>query len=149
MDIPDFQIAVEQFREFLVRHDVRTPITWVFRDDLCPRTSGHLLVRYPPPAENEHLAEKVFSEGKRKGLVEITAVASSDLLTAATVWFPRTPQDEVQGWSNGMKLSIIQPLPVVDPITFGFTWQMVQWSSVYRRYQKNSPFVGTRAWAGV
>lgn len=95
------------------------------------------------------MAEKVFSEGQRKGLVEITAVASSDLLTAATVWFPRTPRDEVQGWSNGMKLSIIQPLPIVDPITFGFTWQMVRWSSVYRRYQQQNPFVGTRAWAGI
>ncbi|MGZ5443923.1 MAG: hypothetical protein ACXW5U_03320 [Thermoanaerobaculia bacterium] len=48
-----------------------------------------------------------------------------------------------------MKLSIIQPLPVVDAITFGFTWQLVRWPSAYRRYQQQKQFVGTRAWADV
>ena len=79
--------------------------------------------------------------------MEVAAVASSDHLTAATVWFPRTAAAEVQGWDRGMKLSLIQPLPIADPITFWFTWKMVQCSSVYRRYQGRRAFVGTRAWA--
>lgn len=147
MAIPNFPTAVEQFRDFLRRNDVTAPIVWVFKDDLCPRSTTHLLVRNPPPSENASLAEKVFSEGRRRGLVEIAAVASSEQFVAATVWFPRTLADEIQGWDRGMKLSLIQPLPIADPITFGFTWKMVQWSSEYRRYQRRKAFVGSRAWA--
>ena len=145
MDIPPFYIALAQFRDFLNRNGASNTIEWVFRDDLCPR-GGEFLICRKVSSENERLAEKIFSEGRRKGLVEISAIAASPRFTAATVWYPRTDRDEVQGWSRGMKVSIAQPLPHAELVS-RLAWRLVRWSPSYRRYQSNEAFVGTREWA--
>jgi hypothetical protein len=33
-------------------------------------------VKYPPPAKNTSLAKRVFSEGRERGLVEISGIAT-------------------------------------------------------------------------
>jgi hypothetical protein len=147
MEIPSFSIAVEQFREFLQRNGAPSSIVWTFRDDLCPRSANRFLVRPDSRGENERLCEKVFGEAKHKGLVEISAVAASERMTAATIWYPRTERDEVQGWNQGMKLSVIQPLPRAEVIDSAFFWQLVRFSPAFRRYQADAAFVGTREWA--
>ena len=68
-----------------------------------PRRFGF---KYPSSRQNISLAEKVFGEGREKGLVEIHAVAVAAGQIAATVWFPKYAHEEVQGWNRGMKLSI-------------------------------------------
>ena len=91
------------------------------------------------------LARKVFSEGRERGLVEITAIATAARKVAATVWFPN---EEVQGWSQGMKLSISQPLP--DAKTVGVVrWQLLNLLPSFRRYQRMAFFIGTRKWAAA
>jgi hypothetical protein len=51
-----------------------------------------------------------FAEAREKGLVHIHAVAIASGKTAATVCFAKYAHEEVQGWNQGMKLSISQPL---------------------------------------
>jgi hypothetical protein len=37
---------------------------------------------------------------------------------AATVWFSKYPDEEVQGWNLGMKLAILQTLPAARLMEF-------------------------------
>ena len=64
------------------------------------------MLRFPSQIRNLALAEKVFAEGREKGLVDIHAIASVDDKVAATVWFPKFIGEKIQGWNSGMKLSI-------------------------------------------
>lgn len=146
MDIPNFDTAVESFRSFLARNGHPTKIAWVFRDDLvASRDEGR--IRSPLPAENQTLARKVFEEGRAKGLIAIIAVGTIDQLTVSTVRFPRTADDEVQGWNQGMKLSIVQPLPSLRRVAGRFSWWLVSLSREYLLYQHQHVFIPTREWA--
>jgi hypothetical protein len=147
-DISDFNLAISDFRLFLAEQGHPDDLFWVFRDDLWCRGPNHVLVRYPPPAENQLLAKKVYDEGRGRGLVGITAVATAGGRTAATVWFPKYPEDEVQGWSQGRKLSIRQPLPEAKAVS-GSRWHIIKLLPGYRRYQRNEWSVGSRRWAAA
>jgi len=145
-DIPDFAEAVQRFRRFLSESGHSDQVFWVFRDDICQLSVTRVLVKYPPPSENEALAQKVFAEGRARGLVEITAVAATRNKLAATIWFPKHPHEEVQGWNQGMKISILQPLPrarLVRPLW----WKFLRLLPRHRRYQEMASFIGTRDWA--
>ena len=147
-DIPELDVAVARFRQLLLDNGQPTTLLWVFRDDVYARTPSVVALRYPPPGENFSLAEKVFNEGRVAGLVEISAIGTTGKAVAATVWFPRTPGDEVQGWNGGMKLSIVKPLPNAKLVS-GWLWGITQYLPSYRRYQREAAFIGTRAWAAV
>ena len=109
-DIPDFAEALTQFRSFVEESGHPSDLLWVFRDDVWQLYPRAVWVKYPSPPVNATLAEKVFAEGRERGLVQIYAVAIVVDKIAATVWFPKYAHEEVQGWSEGMKLSISQPL---------------------------------------
>lgn len=108
-----------------------------------------MVVGYPRPQGNEVLARKVYEEGRARGLVRIDAVAASKEETFATVWYPRAPEDEVQGWYEGLKLAIRQPLPRADLVRGARQWSSICRSFVYRRYQKYEASIGTRSWAAA
>jgi hypothetical protein len=147
-EISDFNLAVSDFRHFLSEQGHSDDLFWVFRDDLWYSGPNQVLIRYPPPAENPLLARKVYDEGRERGLVGITAVATAEGRTAATVWFPRYPEEEVQGWSQGRMLSIRQPLPEAKAVG-GLRWQIIRQLPSYRRYQRNEWSVGSRRWAAA
>src|SRR5690349_670069 len=109
-DIPEFEDALSSFRKFLTDNDHPAEIVWIFLDDLWKRSVTEVFVRVPSQPENFALAKKVFNEGRRKGLVDVHAIAIVGDAVAATVWFPRTSNDEIQGWARGMKLTISKPL---------------------------------------
>ena len=146
--IPEFDHAVSDFRRFLAEQGHPDDLIWVFRDDLWRRGPDHILVRYPPPTENHLLAKKVYEEGRERGLVAITAIATAESRTAATVWFPKYPEEEVQGWSQGCKLSVRQPLPVAEGVS-GWRWQLIKLLPSYRRSQRDEWSVGSRRWAAA
>jgi hypothetical protein len=147
-EIPEFHVAIIDFRQFLVEQGHADELVWVFRDDLWFRGPDQVLMRYPPPAGNKSLAEKVYDEGRKRGLVEITAVATTSGHVAATVWFPKFPEEEVQGWSQGLKLAIRQPLPAAK-VVGGLRWRMVSHLSGYRWYQRHEFSIGSRRWAAA
>ena len=111
------------FRGFLAQHGHPVELFWVFRDDVWfPRLSD-AVVRFPVPSSNSVLAEKVYAEGRERGLISLNAIAATSDRVAATVWFPKFPEEAVQGWAEGLKLSIREPLPKAR-LLGGWRWQM-------------------------
>ncbi|HKQ08558.1 MAG TPA: hypothetical protein VJ464_25780 [Blastocatellia bacterium] len=147
-DIPDFQEALALFRSFLADQRHPDKVIWVFREDVWKRSPTQVFIKYPPPQENASLIQKVFSEGRQRGLIDITAVAATYDKVVASVWFPKYPEEEVQDWDRGMKLSIIQPLPYPKLLP-PWMWRLIQLLPQYQQYQKGAGFIGTRPWAAA
>ena len=148
IDIPDFEEAVSSLRQFLMENGHPAKIVWIFRDDLWKRSVSEVFVRVPSQPKNLALAKKVFNEGRTKGLVDVHAVAIAGDAAAATVWFPRTSDDEIQGWDRGMKLTISRPL--LRAKTFGsFRWWLFSFLGGFRHYQAHEFTIGTRNWAAA
>ena len=144
-DIADFEAAVASFREFLAEEGRLSKIVWVFREDIWKR-SDHVVFRSSSQIKNAALAKKVFEEGRRKGLVNIHAIATVNDQVLATVWFPKFAGEEAQGWSRGMKLSIAHPLPLAKSVG-RLRWLYCRLQPEFRHYQRFELCVGTRAWA--
>jgi hypothetical protein len=107
-----------------------------------------ITTRIPSQPENFALAKKLFNEGRRKGLVDVHAIAIVGDAVAATVWFPRTSNDEIQGWARGMKLTIAKPL--LRARVFGsFRWWLFSFLSRFGYYQAHEFTIGTRRWAAA
>ena len=146
--IPEFSEAVESFQAFLATDSLPTAITWVFRDDIWFVAHDTLIARSEPGGGSASLAEKVYSEGQAKGLIEIIAIGRSQSHTLATVWFPKFAEDEVQGWNVGLKLAIRQPCPAAWRVG-GVLWRILEWSPAFKRFQRAYGFIGTREWAAA
>jgi hypothetical protein len=144
-DIPLFEDAVTSFQRFLADQSHPSEIFWVFREDIWKR-SGEVLLRFPSRVRNEAIAKKVFEEGRKKGLVEISAIASAGHQVAATLWFPKFVSEEVQGWSRGLKLSIAKPLPAAKFVG-GPRWLCFRLHPQFQHYQRSESLIGTKAWA--
>jgi hypothetical protein len=137
-----------QFRRFLAESGHPEEVFWVFRDDIWQLSLTDARVKYPPPAENLILAQKVFEEGRERGLIEITAIATTKQKVAAAVWFPKYPNEEIQGWNRGMKLAISEPLPrakVVGRLRWWLHWFLPR----FRQFQRRAIFIGTKRWAAA
>jgi len=147
-ELPDFTEAVEDFRRFLADNGHPDVVIWVFRDDLWKRSLTQVLIKYPPSPENASLAQKVFADGRASGLVEIKALATTSDIVAATVWFPKYPEEEVQGWDQGMKLGIIQPLAQAK-LVGAWRWRLIQYLPRFQQYQRTAWGIGTKAWAAA
>ena len=144
-DIPDFAEAVDLFRDFLTKTGHSGEVFWVFRDDVWRLSPTYAWVKYPPPAKNASLAKKVFSEGRERGLVEISGIATAAQKVAATIWFPKYDNEQTQGW-EGMKMTIYDPLP--DAKLVGrLRWQLLRFDPGFQRYQRMEFFIGTKDWA--
>jgi hypothetical protein len=147
-EIPQFAEAVIRFEAFLRSEGIPTPIIWAFRDDVWRRSQERVLVRWPVSDGSDALVEKVFAEGRTKGLVEIVAIARGADWTLATVWYPKYEHEEVQGWSEQMKLSISQPLPRATPVG-PLLWRLMRYLPGFRRYQASEIWIGSRKWASA
>ncbi|MCQ4166006.1 hypothetical protein [Tahibacter harae] len=147
LTIPPFDTAVDSLRGFLRRQGHSAAIFRVFRDDVWLRCGRPAWLRLPVATDNEVLARQVYAEGCARGLVRIDAVVECDYGTGATVWFPRTPEEEIQGWDSGLKLSIAFPLPrarIAGPLF----WRLLQWHPGLRRFQRHRQGApGSRRWA--
>ena len=146
-DLATFEDVLKTFRSFLAEQGHPTNIFWVFRDDLWRRPAS-LELRFPSQKKNLLLAQKVFNEGQRKGLVSVDAIARVGDMVAATVWFPKFEGEEVQGWARGLKLSIREPLPVAN-VVGPLRWLFFRLTPQYRHYQRFESLVGTKAWAAA
>jgi len=82
------------------------------------------------------------------GLVEIIAIATVEEKVAAKVWFPKYPNERVQGWDRGMKLGMSNPLPRAKRVGPS-RWRLFEFLPRYRRFQGDAFFIGTRKWAAA
>ena len=127
--------------------DLPSTIRWVLRNEIVVRYRKPILAG-PASQDGAGLIEKVFEEGRAKGLVEIYVLGVSANSVLATVWYPKLDTDEVQGWDRGFKLSLSDPLPRARVLPWAL-WAVVRRTPLYRRYQKNAHFIGTREWAAM
>lgn len=146
-DIPAFESAVAAFQRFLVDEGHPSEILWVFREDVWKR-SVDVLLRCPSQMKNQTIAKKVFEEGRKQGLVNVDAIATVGDKVAATVWFPKFAGEEVQGWSHGLKLSILAPLPRAKCVG-ELRWLCFRFHPTFRQYQRHETLIGTKAWANA
>ena len=86
-EIPDFESAVASLRRFLEEQGHPSGMLWVFREDIWKRASDDVVLKFPSQAKNLALAKKVFDEGRRKGLVNVHAIATVDDQVAARFGF--------------------------------------------------------------
>ena len=147
-DIPSFPDAVASFKHFLTEQRLPSKILWVFREDIWKRSPDNVALRFPSQIKNLALAKKVFGEGREQGLVDIHGIATVNDMTAATVWFPKFTDEEIQGWNRGIKLSIAQPLPKAKSVG-GLMWMWFRLHPKFRLYQRWELRVGTKAWAAT
>jgi hypothetical protein len=143
-DVPDFPGAILRFRSFLAEQSHPTEIVWAFREDLYS-PSGRFRVRFPLPPENESLAMRVYESGRMRGLVQIYALCRLPFAVVANIWFPATPEEVVQGWDRGLKLSINTPLTEAKPIHSSLAWRLRTFLPIYRLYQEHAGFVALRS----
>lgn len=146
-ELATFEDTLKSFRLFLAEQGHPTNIFWVFRDDLWQRPAS-LELRLASQKKNLLLAQKVFDEGQRKGLVEIQAIATTGDAVAASAWFPKFKGEEVQGWERGIKLSIAQPLPTAN-LVGPLRWLSFRLRPQFRHYQHFDGLVRTKAWAAA
>lgn len=147
-DILNFDDRLTAFRDFLAEQGHPTNIFWVFREDIWEYAPSKVLLRLPSPNQNLALAKKVYAEGCGKGLVDIHAIATFHDQVAATVWFPKFPEEEIQGWDCGIKLSVASPLPEVE-VVGSLRWLSFRLNQQFRHYQRFGGEPGTRAWAAA
>jgi hypothetical protein len=133
-------------RRHLATHGAPEGITWVFRDDVLSISPERLFILRPVSEDSARLAEKVFGEGAARGRVEIVAIGTHGAHTLVFVWYPKFPEEEVQGWEVGMKLAIRTPLPRATAFPRSLAW-VVRLTPAYRRFNQFGSFIGDRAWA--
>lgn len=144
-DIPNFEDALESFQDFLAKNGHPSEVFWVFRDDLWKRRND-VFVNCNSASQNLTLVNKIFNEGRERGLVNLLAIASAGEQIVATIWFPKFPDEQVQGWNRGMKFSIAQPLPRAK-IVGSLRWFLLRYLPPFRQYQKTEWIIGTKLWA--
>jgi hypothetical protein len=145
-DIPDFAEASRQFLASWLRMDILLRCDGSFektcgncRSIECSSNARH-------PQRTRRSPKGSLPTAVRGALVEISAVAAVEDYMAATIWFPKLPDEEVQGWNRGMKLTICQPLSNARAVAT-LWWHLLMLLPRFRRYQKTKSFIGTRAWA--
>jgi len=134
---PSFDVAVDGFKEFLSANEIPTAIQWVFREQMYEKR-GAFFVAVPLPHSNTEIAARAYDHGVRQEQIAISAVATFADKAAATIWFPVTEQDRPQGWENGLRYTIRQPLHLVRELPVGWRWSLHQMSRAFRRYHSFS-----------
>jgi hypothetical protein len=147
-ELPVFEAAVEQLTAFLSGRGHPVALVWVFRDDAWLRYPRDAVIGWPVRPGAPALAKQVYEQGRLRGIVGVDAIAQAPQMTFATVWFPKFPEDEVQGWSRNLKVTIQDPL-LRAKLVSRLAWFAIRCTPSYRRYQRSSQFIGTRRWAGA
>ncbi len=143
MSIPEFPEAIDRFKRFLVARSSPADLAWVFREDLYS-PSGRYRVHYPVPADNLALAAWAYGEGRSCGTVRLDAVCRVGLVTAATEWFPVTPEHLVQGMPEGLALSVRTLITQGTPVRSHLAWRFRERLVAYKEYQAYALFVLSR-----
>jgi len=132
--IPPFDEALSTFRRFLRSQGHPDRVVWAFREDMYySRQGDQYRVSWPLPHKNEGVARMLFEVGQRRDLVGLHALFYLNDYVVATVEAPEP--DEIQGWSENLKLSVRSPLVEAEAIR-RFLWPFHRRSLEYRRSQE-------------
>lgn len=143
MELPDFSDAAASLQEFLASHSRPTSIVWAFAEDYYTPSVVQHWVRWPLPRENEELARGTYAAGRTRGLVELCAQFHTEGFAVATVFAPR--QDQIQGWSAGLRLAIREPWVEARAVRSRARWWWHRHMGRYRHWQAHQELVARRA----
>lgn len=105
-DIPLFEDAARQFREFLEREGFVGDLLWIFREDVAVDREGRVSVRLPLPSENPDRARAEYERGRQGGIgVHLSVFCSLESKPCCFVWVPQTERDAESAMVSGLKLS--------------------------------------------
>jgi hypothetical protein len=140
--IPSFTDAVQGLQDFLRADRQPDEIVWAFREDLYSVSPSQHWVAWPLPPENMVHARSLFDAGRPRGLVELQALFSVGRYTVVNVLAPMP--DEIQGWSQGLKVAIRQPLVPATAVARGLRWWVHRVRPAYFRFQRYEDFISRR-----
>ncbi len=141
-EIPSFAEAVARLQRFLRAQAHPDRIAWAFREDFYSVGVSRHRIRWPLPPENEAHAARLYAAGQSRGLVELGALFHVGDATVATVVAPEPEQ--IQGWSQGFKLTIRSPFAQARPIALGLPWFSHRLRPAYRHFQQLESFIPRR-----
>jgi hypothetical protein len=143
--IPTFSEAVGQLKGLLARLAYSdAELLWVARDDFyAVRFGWYYLAPSIPPSTEVDLAA-YYERGREKGLVSVKALFDLPCKVGCSVWFPETPEEEVQGWSSGLRVSVATPMPIAALVNSPVSWWLHRWCSNYSNFQRLFPSAPTR-----
>ena len=144
--VPSFEAATAELQQLLASLTLSTRVAWLFREDVWFLRYDRAFVTRALHADNLRLASQVYVAGSQRGLVEVVATIQFGGLVGATVWYPHLPDEQAQGWSQGLKVSVRSPLPLARTIP-GSIWPFLRLAPAFRRYQRFNGFIPTRTWA--
>lgn len=143
MAIPEFTKALDQLRDFLVQEGAPAGMVWFFREDYYSVSPGCHFVRWPLPDVNADLAASLFQRGRSRGIVEISAHFRVGEASAVSVLAPAP--DEIQGWSEGLKLSKLNPFAEATRISgSSLAWRLRRRCATRRLLPGAFEFASTR-----
>jgi len=134
MIIPTFSEAVIKFKDFLSSQSLPVDIFWVFREDIHQTSLKKIYIHMPIPKDRPLLANRAFDLGRDKNLVRIDAICLLGTSTVATVWYPRDTNEIPQGWEEGFRLGIRDPLYPALTLS-GLRWKAITNLTNYRKSQ--------------
>ena len=67
-DIPAFEDAASQFREFLERQGFAGEVLWIFREDVSLARDGRVWIRLPLPPDNADRTRAQYESGRQREL---------------------------------------------------------------------------------
>lgn len=132
---PSFDAALERFQSFLADHELPTRIQWVFRDYVYADRNTFYIAPTIPESHTA-LAARAFHEGTAKDQIAVKAIARLPSATVSTVWYPPSEQHRPQGWEQGLRYSIDQPLQQAVHVTASWRWYLRKYGLAYRRYHR-------------
>jgi hypothetical protein len=111
-DPPEFQVAVERFRSFLLGQNINGRLVWVFDEDVSRRGRSIRIVA-PLAEDNAARARDAYNSACKKSLgVRLDVICSLGADLCCMVW---SPKDETEAeyalMPRGLKLRVPTPLP--------------------------------------
>lgn len=141
---PDFSDAVDQFKEFLAAQERPTNIQWAFRENVYFKSQQSILVAAPLPNSNAETATRAYIAGVSQEQIAVRAIASFTDSVVATVWYPISEQQRPQGWEQGLRFAIVDPLPVASEVPNGWRWTLRTMTASFRRFQEPSDILNSK-----
>lgn len=150
--IPDWEAALELFRDYLARARRSTRIAWLFREDFYSPSIARHVVRWPLPEQNERLAERCYTSARRRGVaVELRAqfavreAGDPGLRTAASVFVPSDAFDLDPAPSAGLAFSLAEPFGTASSVRSRIAWFLHRQTGAYRLNQRQGFDIPLRA----
>lgn len=151
-----FELAVEQFREFLADNGLPTELLWVFKEDVfCKNGDTYgtdFWLKLPLPDENEKIAKTLFKIGKTRDLgIAISGYARCEGKICCGLILPLNEEEfgYMMMSKQYMKYTFVIDMPEAKAVKSTLKWKMFSlfpWkykpgnSFEYLRSKKNLQF---------